>query len=39
MSYRTHKNNELLILKNKADKELIEKYIHEKINFYNKGSS
>ena len=31
MNYRTHKNNELLILKNKADKELIEKYITEKI--------
>jgi hypothetical protein len=31
MNYRTHKNNELLILKNKADKEQIEKYIVEKI--------
>jgi hypothetical protein len=31
MNYRTHKNNELLILKNKADKELIEKYIAEQI--------
>ncbi|GGH45577.1 hypothetical protein IA57_04135 [Mangrovimonas yunxiaonensis] len=35
MNYRTHKNNELLILKNKADKELIEKYIAEKITVYN----
>jgi hypothetical protein len=32
MSYRTHKNHELLILKNKADKEHIENYIREKIN-------
>ena len=31
MNYRTHKNNELLILKNKAVKEQIEKYIAEKI--------
>ncbi len=31
MSYRTHKNHNLLILKNKSDKELIEKYIREKI--------
>ncbi|WP_396637401.1 hypothetical protein [Maribacter sp. R77961] len=31
MSYRTHKNHDLLILKNKSDKELIEKYIQEKI--------
>ncbi len=31
MNYRTHKNNELLIIKNKADKELVEKYIAEKI--------
>ncbi|WP_179319458.1 hypothetical protein [Winogradskyella helgolandensis] len=31
MIYRTHKNNELLILKNKTDKEQIEKYIAEKI--------
>ncbi|OAB77389.1 SLC5/6 family protein [Cochleicola gelatinilyticus] len=31
MNYRTHKNNELLIIKNKTDKELIEKYITEKI--------
>ena len=30
MSYRTHKNHELLILKNKTDKELVEKYIAEK---------
>ncbi len=35
MNYRTHKNNELLILKNKMDKELIEKYIAEKITIYN----
>ncbi|MGG6232365.1 hypothetical protein [Tenacibaculum sp. SDUM215027] len=35
MSYRTHKNNELLILKNKSDKKLIEKYITEKITIYN----
>lgn len=32
MSYRTHKNYELLILKNKTDKEHIENYILEKIN-------
>jgi hypothetical protein len=32
MNYRTHKNHELLIFKNKTDKELIEKYITEKIN-------
>lgn len=31
MNYRTHKNNELLILKNETDKELIEKYIAEQI--------
>ncbi|NJB72907.1 hypothetical protein GGR42_003405 [Saonia flava] len=35
MNYRTHKNNELLILKNKTDKEQIEKYIAEKITVYN----
>jgi hypothetical protein len=35
MKYRTHKNHELLILKNKTDKELIEKYIAEKITVYN----
>ncbi|MFD0861430.1 hypothetical protein ACFQ1M_04375 [Sungkyunkwania multivorans] len=35
MIYRTHKNNELLILKSQADKELIEKYIAEKITIYN----
>ena len=39
MSYRTHKNHDLLILKNKTDKELIEKYIAEKITIYNKGYS
>ncbi len=31
MNYRTHKNNELLILKNKTDKEKIERYITEEI--------
>ena len=31
MNYKTHKNNELLILRNKSDKEFIEKYIVEKI--------
>jgi hypothetical protein len=31
MNYRTYKNHELLILKKKSDKELIEKYIAEKI--------
>ncbi|RTL11587.1 MAG: hypothetical protein EKK56_08285 [Flavobacteriaceae bacterium] len=31
MNYKTHKNNELLILRNKTDKEFIEKYIVEKI--------
>jgi hypothetical protein len=31
MNYRTHRNNELLILKNKADKEEIERYITEEI--------
>ena len=31
LNYQTHKNNELLILKNKADKELIEKYISKQI--------
>ncbi|TXD80805.1 hypothetical protein ESY86_19915 [Subsaximicrobium wynnwilliamsii] len=35
MNYRTHKNNELLILKNKTDKDIIEKYIAEKITVYN----
>tara|TARA_R100001369_G_scaffold1830_1_gene5973 strand:- start:5409 stop:5906 length:498 start_codon:yes stop_codon:yes gene_type:complete len=35
MKYQTHKNHELLILKNKADKELIENYIAEKITVYN----
>ncbi len=38
MSYRTHKNHELLILKNKTDKEVIEKYISEKITVYNNSS-
>jgi|JI6StandDraft_1071083.scaffolds.fasta_scaffold23315_4 hypothetical protein len=36
MNYKTHKNNELLILRNKADKELIKKYIAEKIILINK---
>ncbi|WP_431127037.1 hypothetical protein [Flagellimonas flava] len=31
MSYRTHKNNELLILRSRADKESVQKYILEKI--------
>jgi len=35
INYRTHKNNELLILKNKSDKELIEKYFADKITVYN----
>ncbi len=35
MNYRTHKNHEILILKNKSDKELIEKYIKEKITIHN----
>ena len=35
LNYRTHKNNELLIIKNKRDKEQIEKYIAEKITVYN----
>lgn len=39
MSYRTHKNHDLLILKSKTDKELIEKYIAEKITVYNNGYS
>jgi hypothetical protein len=38
MNYRTHKNHELLILKNKTDKEQIEKYIAEKITVYNNGN-
>lgn len=29
MNYRTHKNNELLVLKNKSDKEFIQKYISD----------
>lgn len=32
MSYRTHKNHELLILKNETDRKLIDTYIREKIN-------
>lgn len=35
MNYRTHKNHKILILKNKSDKELIEKYIKEKITVHN----
>ena len=35
MNYRTHKNNELLILRNETDKKLIENYIKEKITVYN----
>ena len=35
MNYRTHKNHELLILKNKTDKDLVENYISEKISIYN----
>ncbi|WP_036383339.1 hypothetical protein [Muricauda sp. MAR_2010_75] len=31
LNYRTHKNNELLILKNKRDKEIVENYIKEHI--------
>ncbi|MDT0607018.1 hypothetical protein [Croceitalea rosinachiae] len=37
MSYRTHKNHDLLILKNEADKNRIKKYITEKITVYNNG--
>jgi len=32
MSYNTHKKHQLLVLKNKDDKDLIQKYIKEKIN-------
>ena len=35
MSYRTHKNYDLLILKNEADKNLIKNYIEKKITVYN----
>ncbi|AXP81607.1 hypothetical protein CJ739_2534 [Mariniflexile rhizosphaerae] len=35
MNYRTHKDNELLILRNENDKKLIENYIKEKITVYN----
>lgn len=31
MNYRTHKNNELLILRNENDKKLIEQYIAENL--------
>lgn len=31
LNYRTHKNNELLILRNRKDKEIVENYINEKI--------
>ncbi|MFD2099252.1 hypothetical protein [Flagellimonas iocasae] len=33
LNYKTHKNNELLILKNKRDKEIVENYIKEHIVF------
>lgn len=33
MNYRTHKNNELLVLKNRTDKELMEKYIYDNFDF------
>lgn len=36
MTYRTFKNHELLILKNKTDKELVEKYIADKITVQRK---
>ncbi len=32
MTYRTHKNHDLLILKNSTDKNLVESYIKNKIN-------
>tara|TARA_R110002072_G_scaffold174802_6_gene330427 strand:- start:4769 stop:5251 length:483 start_codon:yes stop_codon:yes gene_type:complete len=35
MNYRTHKDYELLILRNENDKKLIENYIKEKITIYN----
>jgi hypothetical protein len=35
MNYRTHKNNEILILRNEKDKNLIENYIKDKISVYN----
>ena len=35
LSYRTHKNHDLLILKNETDKNLIKNYITEKITVYN----
>ena len=35
MNYRTHKNNELLILKSETDKRMVEKYFTEKITVYN----
>lgn len=31
LNYRTHKNNYLLILRNRKDKEIVENYINEKI--------
>ena len=37
MTYKTHKNHDLLILKNEMDKQRIEKYIMEKITVYNKA--
>lgn len=36
MGYKTHKNYDLLIIKNETDKQRIEKYIAEKITVYNK---
>ena len=39
MKYRAYKNHELLILRNNADKEFIEKYIIEKITVYNTSSN
>lgn len=35
LSYRTHKNHELLLLKNKTDKEFVENYIKEIITVLN----
>lgn len=35
LNYKTHKNNELLILKNEEDKNLVEKYLAEKVIFKN----
>jgi len=35
MTYKTHKENDLLILKNKRDKEIVEDYLRNKIEVYN----